>query len=167
MKIRDYRIVEDDLPLRGPWTRREDFPRPVEARPAEYTEGWETAGEGECVEDSPLRGPWSRRQEDPGPREGEGELPRTEKERRPAAQEPGGRPRTASVEEAVKPAGEVAVITPYVPDAPDVQDARDICPSGRRKDLMKNLFTPRGVYNGVIMAEILGSRGGRSRRRPY
>lgn len=165
--MRDYGVVEDDLPLRGPWSRREESPRPAETLPADYNEGWETAGGGESVEDSPLRGPWSRRQEDPVPPEGEGEFPRTEMERRPAAQEPGGGPRTASVEEAVKPAVEVAVFTPYVPDVPDVQDARDSCPSGRRREPVKNLFTPRGVYHGIIMAEILGSRGGRSRRRPY
>ena len=163
--MRDYGVVEDDLPLRGPWSRRKDSSRPAETRPADYTEDWEAAGEGESVEeDSPLRGPWARRQEDPGPREGEGELPRTERERRPAAQEPGGGPRTASVEEAVKPDRAVAFLAP---PGPEVPDARDNCPAGRRREPMQNLFTPKGIYHGIIMAEVLGSRGGRSRRRPY
>ncbi|MCL5057073.1 MAG: hypothetical protein M1130_03580 [Actinobacteria bacterium] len=165
MKIRDYGIVEDDLPLRGPWTRREDSSRPAGTGPADYTEGWETAGEGEGVEDSPLRGPWARRQEDPEPREGEGELPRTERERRPAAPEPDAGRRTALVEETIKPDLAAAVPASH---CRDVGDVRDNCPgTGRRRAFLQNLCTPKGVYHGIIMAEVLGSRGGRSRRRPY
>jgi len=169
LKIREYGIVEDDLPLQGPWTRRKDSSRSAQPRPADNTEGRETDGKKESVEESPLQGPWSGRGEDPVSREGEREYPRTERKRRPAPQEPDGRPRTASVKESARPAGDVAVLAPCVSDVPDVSDApaRDSCPTGRRRRLMPDLFTQKGIYQGFIMAEILGSRGGRSRRRPY
>lgn len=161
MKIRNYGIVEDDLPLRGPWTRREKPSRPAEAKPIEY----EMASEGESDEDTLLQGPWDRRQEDSGICGGEGDLPRTERERRPAAPEPGVGRRAASAGETIKPDTAVSVPAPYCPDVPD---ARDNCPgTGRRRAFLQNLCTPKGVYHGIIMAEVLGSRGGRSRRRPY
>jgi hypothetical protein len=152
LKFIDNKIVEDDLPLSGPWSRPRQSPRPVESKPPAPQE------------DLPVSGPWDGPREipreDPRPREEAGELFPAGDEREPEIgdQSPDAG-RRLEVVKAADPPEETAYLCPERAE-PDKQ-----CAGPKR--MAGSLFTPRGIYNGFIMAEILGSRGGRSRRRPF
>ncbi|MCL6478668.1 MAG: hypothetical protein K6T65_09650 [Peptococcaceae bacterium] len=113
------RIIEDDMPLPGPWNRRpppdtvpeRGAPRPAEVPSAEGTADTARtlpAGRAVC--------------------EGEGDPGRENFE------------------------------TPR-------QEARYPAPRGRKPGI-RDLLSPAGIYAGIVMAEILGGRGGRFGRRP-
>ncbi|MFZ5631228.1 MAG: hypothetical protein ACOY40_00105 [Bacillota bacterium] len=153
------RIIEgeyDDRPLPGPWNRRRrEYPAP----------GSESSGD-----DLPLRGPWNRRQEPvPAPVEVEPERsvprPGEEKEYTP------GIPveRTITVSGRAATAGEKVKNGDRgdaVRDGAEIPVPEGRCPAhGERRACMHRLFSPSGLYAGIVMAEILGGRGGRVSRR--
>lgn len=148
---------------------------------------------GEEREDKPLSGPWSRRREEyetprddvpemaAGPeyrgREQAGDAPPPEPvkpRRRPVAvhrraepeAEPGagaeGRALEAVYADALNAAREQpeAAKDETGPGATPRQDQQ--C----RNQLFRNMLSPSGLYAGIVMAEVLGARGGRNGRQP-
>lgn len=180
------RIIEGeygDRPLPGPWSRpgggRRGHGGSDPGRPPDpVAEGAPGGGgipgsegspgnEGD-FRDIPLPGPWSRRREpgpaDPGPvaadsapvpeaaRGGrDGDLPAAARTQKPQPPRP--------VED-LGPAGVPGTGEPRKEFEDPSRECRRSQPGG-----LHVLFTPRGIYSAVIMAEILGSRGGRRGRR--
>lgn len=160
------RIIEgeyDDRPLQGPWSRRrESRPLPGGDVPSPREEGMYRS-EGD-YDDRPLQGPWSRRQ-DPAPSpvgdDPEEIWAEPEEEKEYTAGSPDKKidaapERTAEIAKAA-----IAAVPEEEKPAP-VEQCR---PRGREIACMHSLFRPSGIYAGIVMAEILGGRGGRSRRR--
>ncbi len=150
------RVIEgeyDDLPLPGPWSR----PRGG------------AAGNEREEPDLPLPGPWDRRR---GPFPAEtGPDPETARRdgdadyaAAPPAREPEPVRGGAAFSGGAASPGEMA-------DAggedrpPGAGEGR--APERRRApaDHLKKFFSPAGIYTGIVMAEILGPRGGRPGRR--
>lgn len=163
------RIIEgeyDDRPLPGPWNRRrpeypgplENDPGPAEAAPAPLEKApGPVTGAGE-PEDVPLPGPWNRRRE-PEPARG-----RPETETAPA--ESGNE--NANESRAVSAAA-MQYNPEAIPEEPGFCGEKQQCPGrGRRRAYIDRLFSPSGIYAGIVTAEVLGGRGGRfgCRRRP-
>ncbi|MFZ5646662.1 MAG: hypothetical protein ACOY30_03475 [Bacillota bacterium] len=175
MKFYYSKIIEGehDLPLPGPWNRRQ---------------GGARQPEGDVPhEDKPLPGPWSRRRE-------EYDTPRSDVPETAAGPEYGGRDQTEDTpppepvrprrrpvaahrraEPEAGPAGrtlEAAFACP--PDVAGDQPAAakketEPCVTPRqdqqyRNVLLRNMLSPSGLYAGIVMAEVLGSRGGRNGR---
>ncbi|MFZ5642246.1 MAG: hypothetical protein ACOY46_01495 [Bacillota bacterium] len=134
----------EDLPLSGPWNRR---PMPSPAG------GDMTLTKEENADDMPLQGPW-RRREKPVPEtvrtDPEEGFVRHEEEKAPERMEGAGRA-----------TDQRKIHRESVPDIP-IASRAGRC---RRKAFVHGLLSPQGLYNGIIMSEVLGNRGGRSRRR--
>lgn len=184
------RVVEGnygDLPLPGPWSRRGKAPQSGGDIPAGSEAG--AYGSEGIPEDLPLSGPWSQRQGDgtsPQQPTGDSAVGR-EGERETAGEynSSGSATRTGQDEDrgarAPEPEGKAAVVIAEAPEgavqytlrlADDRRDGRpdpqpDKCSDGggHRSDMAHRLFCPSGLYAGIIMAEVLGGRGGRPKRR--
>ncbi|MCL6610152.1 MAG: hypothetical protein K6T66_01285 [Peptococcaceae bacterium] len=149
----------DDRPLPGPWNRREGgYPGPVARVPGPVNEG--AIGSEGKDDDLPLPGPWDRRPvpvpPDPGPPE---ESPRTGEDADYDAAPPDHREPEPFPGRAEEP-GEM-------PDTAGLEESRAACekqvPGRCRRPggYIRKIFSPAGIYAGVIMAEVLGPRGGK------
>lgn len=184
------RIIEgenDNLRLPGPWNR----PRGGNRDPGGAVSGQPGGephyqGEGE-EEDRPLSGPWSRRERpsspeqppepQPEPRPEHRPKPRPKVRRQPPPDPEFPRPAEDDGYAAGPPAREADTVP--VPAAAVGEaaggEAGDrtgrTCEKPMRERIqspeayLRKILSPGGVYAGVVMAEILGSRGGRWRRR--
>ena len=147
----------DDRPLQGPWSRRREEQQvpPVKNTPEPDVDvkGEESTGIEAWEENVPGSGG-----------RGGGYSPETMKEppekavprKAPVAEKP-----VAAFEEAVSGGRQY-------PDTCLRSDPDLHCPGGERISQRFNLrqfFSPSGLYAGIIMAEVLQSRGGRSGRR--
>ena len=160
------RIIEgnyDDQPLKGPWNRQEStppdepsrFPEPSNSDPGVYRTGDEK-------EDPPLSGPWNR--------EGTRDFPKTVQKEDPLNSGESIEYDSPSIFRKQDIQSDQSSTTSKVNETDPCNELRGklerkldkTCGS---KGFAKNLFTPAGIYNGLVMAEILGSRGGRQRRR--
>lgn len=146
------------MPLRGPWSRPEDRRRPA-GREMSPAEDREEQGEAEIDGDLPIDGPWNRPPENRQPRAEAGEQLQAEEPGRQCESQGDGL--RAAAAEAPETSGD----TPC--DCPGSDGYEKHCPGNARRRAANSLFTARGIYNGFIMAEILGRRGGRSRRGPF
>lgn len=145
-----------------------------------------THSSGEEQEDRPLSGPWSRRREEYAPRRGNvpetaaepGYGGRDETEHTPVPEPVRPRRRPAAVHRRAEPEGgpEERPLETVVAEPPDagklpVAGMREAEPciapcqeQQYRNVLLRNMFSPSGLYAGIIMAEVLGGRGGRNGR---
>ncbi len=156
---------EEDRPLPGPWSRREHPSNPGQPAPGTPPE---------VPQDQPPepgQEPAQEKRPEPGPR------PRPKLPREPPPEQESPRP----AEDAGSAAGPAArEAGPAPAPAAEVGEAAggEICGrpvekverpirDGARspEEYMRKIFSPGGVYAGIVMAEILGSRGGRPRRR--
>lgn len=144
----------DDRPLSGPWSRRREEQAPPERNLPHPADG----GENETGIET---GDWTL----PGPGSRGGDLsPETLKEG-PEKAAYG----TAAVSE--QPAADFEEANSGGREDPDTcrKPHPDLfCPDGenrRQRFTLRQFFSPSGLYAGIIMAEVLQSRGGRSGRR--
>ncbi|MHB8917342.1 MAG: hypothetical protein ACYC4H_04910 [Desulfocucumaceae bacterium] len=145
------RIIEggyDDRPLQGPWSRRREE---QQAPPVKNTPEPDVDVKGEDstgIETWEENVPGSEKMKEPP----EKAVPR----KAPAAEKP-----AAAFEEVVS--GGRQDPETCLKAGPDLH-----CPGGeriRQRFTLRQFFSPSGLYAGIIMAEVLQSRGGRRGRR--
>lgn len=183
----------DDRPLSGPWSRRpaEAPPKRNDFPGEEVEAGYGSRNE---YDKEPLPGPWGQRRaetppernDSPGGGAGAGyrsrsdyddvpqpdqwsperEVPslrREDPENHPVVHGHSFKIKSREPEDAVTeqraipecPREAVSEETTYDNDCPD---------SDHPRALLNHLFSPSGIYAGIVMAEVLGSRGGRNGR---
>lgn len=163
------RIIEGeyDGPLKGPWSRRrKEQPGPVVNVPGPGSEGMYGTESGH--DDRPLQGPWVRRREpvpDPVEADREDIIIRPEKKRDYYTGAPAGAP-VAVPEQTPEQTTEIKRPAGAAGENEEKPAPPEQCREPERdRGFTRNLFCPSGIYAGIIMAEILGGRGGRMRRR--
>ncbi|KJR98344.1 MAG: hypothetical protein VR68_10795 [Peptococcaceae bacterium BRH_c4a] len=173
--------IDDDRPLSGPWSRR-----PMEAPPKrndfpgeEVEAGYGSRNEYDDASlpgrnDSPGRGAEagnrSRSDYDDAPKPNQwnperevSTLRREDPENNPVVHGHSFKIKSREPEDAVTEQRAI----PECPreavceERPNGNDCHD---SGHPRALLNHLFSPSGIYAGIIMAEVLGSRGGRNGR---
>jgi len=180
---------DDDRPLQGPWSRR---PVEAPPERNDYPEQEAGAGYGSRNEydDEPLQGPWGRRPAEtpperndspgggaeagyrsrdyddvPGPNQWnqEREVPTLSREGPENDSVVHGQSFRIKKRES-EDAGTEQRAIPECPREAVTEKPYNDCPdSGHPRALLNNLFSPSGIYAGIIMAEVLGGRGGRNR----
>lgn len=167
---------EHDLPLPGPWSRRQGggTRRPGGDVPPQG--GGMTHSSGEEKEDRPLSGPWSRRSEEYEPPRGDVPETAAGPEYRGGDQsEDAAAPEPVKTRQRPVPVHRRAEPEAGPPDAAGEQPATvkketEPCVTPRQEQqcrnvLIRNMLSPSGLYAGIIMSEVLGGRGGRNGRR--
>lgn len=136
-------IINDDRPLSGPWSRR----------PVETSAEWDDSPGDHKVDSETEQ--WEKR-----------EVPISRREDRdndPVIRGHGfiiksGVSEDDGTEQLNVPESQTAALSEEKP-----YGNGDNCPdSVQPRALLNHLFSPSGIYAGIVMAEVLGSRGGRN-----
>lgn len=166
-------VDHDDLPLSGPWNRRRAENTPS-ADVADAVEVRDYGGEAE-LKDSPLSGSWNRQTsqipipvEDAEAEKNTRSMPRR-KHNIPSKPEP-----EQGVQSIPASPYENTVVNPQEKFGDTLfvgSDNNDKLPAvngseiGRERAKILSLLSPSVLYSGIVMSEVLGKRGGRTRRR--
>lgn len=150
----------DDLPLSGPWNRRRAENKP----PADVPDAVEVrdySGETE-LKDSPLTGSWNRQTSQiPIPVE------ETEKNTQSIPKRKHNVRSMPESEQGVRsiPASPHKITAVNPQEKPGLPASVSCSQTGRENAIMRSLLSPSALYAGIVMSEVLGKRGGRTRRR--
>lgn len=183
---------DDDRPLQGPWSRRPvEAPPKRDDFPGEEVEaGYGSRNE---YDDEPLPGPWGRRRAETPPERNDSPGGGTEAGYRSRSDyDDAPKPNQWSPEREVptlsrespendsvahghsfkikrREPEDTGTEQRAIPECPreavceERPNGNDCHDSGHPRALLNHLFSPSGIYAGIIMAEVLGGRGGRNR----
>jgi len=183
---------QDDRPLSGPWSRRpvEVPPERNDYPGQEVGAGYGSRNE---YDDEPLQGPWGRRPAEAPPERNDspvggseaGYRSRSDYEDVPGPNQWNPEREVSTLRREVpendsvvhghsfkikkREPEEAGTEQRAIPECPReaVSEERpngNYCPdSGHPRAMLNHLFSPSGIYAGIVMAEVLGGRGGRNR----